>query len=233
MTHRYITVSYDLYADNDAGIHELLEQAPEQYPFQFITNMGMALEAFEQHVGNLEEGNEFDFTLTVEEGYGPYQPEYVIEVPKASFCVDGKFADDAVYPGSIIPLVNEDGVRFNGLVTDVKENTVTVDLNEHYAGKELHFKGRVITAREATDAEITEAINALSGEGCGGGCSGCHGGCHNGDGGDEGCCGNHGKHHHGDGECCGGNGKHHHGDGECCGGHGKHHHGDGECCNKH
>ena len=126
MTHRYITVSYNLYADNDAGIHELLEQAPEQYPFQFITNMGMALDAFESRIAALSENEEFDFTLSVEEGYGPYLPEYVIQVPKASFFVNGKFAEDAVYPGSIIPLVNEEGMRFHGLVTEIKGDTVVV-----------------------------------------------------------------------------------------------------------
>ena len=200
MTHRYITVSYNLYADNDAGIHELLEQASEQYPFQFITNMGMALDAFESRIADLSENEEFDFTLSVEEGYGPYLPEYVIQVPKASFFVNGKFAEDAVYPGSIIPLVNEEGMRFHGLVTEIKGDTVVVDLNEHYAGKALHFKGRVITAREATDEEIKEAINALTGEGCGGGCSGCHGGCCHGE--DEGAqCGCQGN-GHGEGGCC-------------------------------
>ena len=201
MTHRYITVSYNLYADNDAGIHELLEQAPEQYPFQFITNMGMALDAFESRIANLSENEEFDFTLSVEEGYGPYDPAYIIEVPKSSFFVNGKFAEDVVYPGSVIPLVNDEGMRFHGLVTDIKENTVVVDVNERYAGKALHFKGRVITAREASDEEIKEAINALTGGGCGGGCSGWHGG---------GCC-------HGEDEgaqCeCQGNG---HDKGGCC-----------------
>lgn len=192
MTHRYITVSYDLYADNDAGIHELLEQAPAEYPFQFITNLGMALEAFEKHVGELNAGDAFDFTLSVDEAYGPYDPERVVEVSKEMFCIDGKFADDAVFPGNIIPLMNEDGMRFHGLVTDVKKDTVVIDLNEIHAGKELHFKGQVVTAREATNDELQQAFNALAG----GGCGGCGGGCHGDCGGD---CGG-----HEDGGCCGG-----------------------------
>ena len=178
MTHRYITVSYDLYADNEAGIHELLEQAPEQYPFQFITNLGMALDSFEKHVSELNSGDAFDFTLSVDEAYGPYDPERVIEVSKEMFTIDGKFAEDAVYPGNIIPLMNEDGMRFHGLVSEVKAETVVLDLNEIHAGKELHFKGHVITAREATNEELQQAFNALAGGGCGGcGGGGCNGGC--------------------------------------------------------
>ena len=193
MTHKYITVAYDLYADNEAGIHELLEQAPAEYPFQFITNLGMALEAFESRVADLNAGDEFDFTLSVEEGYGPYDPERVVEVSKEMFTIDGKFADDAVYPGNIIPLMNEDGMRFHGLVAEVKDSTVVLDLNEIHAGKELHFKGRVTNAHEATNEELQQAFNALAGGGCGGCSGGCEGGCGGNCGGDcgEGGCGGH------------------------------------------
>lgn len=188
MTHKYITVSYDLYADNENGIHELIEQAPEQYPFQFITNLGMALESFEAQIAPLNEGDEFDFVIAMDDAYGPYDPERVIEVPKEAFCIDGKFAADQIYPGNIIPLVNEEGMRFYGLVNDVKEKSVVIDLNEIHAGKDLHYKGRVVTAREATNAELQEAFNALAGGGCGGcggGCEGgCGGGCH-----EDGCGG--------------------------------------------
>lgn len=189
MNHKYITVAYDLYADNEEGIHELLEQAPAEYPFQFITNLGMALESFEKHVADLNAGDEFDFTLSVEEGYGPYDPERVIEVSKEMFCIDGKFAADAVYPGNIIPLMNEDGMRFHGLVTDVKDSTVVLDLNEIHAGKELHFKGRVTNAHEATNEELQQAFNALAGGGCGGCGGGCHGGECGGCGSEGGCGG--------------------------------------------
>lgn len=188
MTHKYITVAYDLYADNDAGIHELLEQAPAEYPFQFITNLGMALEAFESRVADLNAGDEFDFTLSVEEGYGPYDPERVVEVSKKMFTIDGKFADDAVYPGNIIPLMNEDGMRFHGLVAEVKDSTVVLDLNEIHAGKELHFKGRVTNAHEATNEELQQAFNALAGGGCGSCGGGCGGNC-----GEGGCGGNCGE----------------------------------------
>ena len=32
---RYITVAYKLYSDNEQGIHEIFEEAPEAHPFQF------------------------------------------------------------------------------------------------------------------------------------------------------------------------------------------------------
>ncbi len=189
--HKYITVAYSLYTDNSEGVHELVEQAPVEHPFQFITELGVALEAFEAKLKDLNAGDEFDFTLSVEEAYGPYEQEHVIELPKSTFMLNGRFQNDVIFEGAVIPLVNADGNRFQGLVLEVKEDVVIIDLNHPLAGKELHFKGSVVTSREATDAEVTALIKMMSGEGgCGCGC-GCDGGC---DGGcdSEGCgCGDH------------------------------------------
>lgn len=189
--HKYITVAYSLYTDNSEGVHELVEQAPVEHPFQFITELGVALEAFEAKLKDLNAGDEFDFTLSVDEAYGPYEQEHVIELPKSTFMLNGRFQKDVIFEGAVIPLVNADGNRFQGLVLEVKDEVVIIDLNHPLAGKELHFKGSVVTSREATDAEVTSLIKMMSGEGgCGCGC-GCEGGC---DGGcdSEGCgCGDH------------------------------------------
>jgi FKBP-type peptidyl-prolyl cis-trans isomerase SlyD len=189
--HKYITVAYSLYTDNSEGVHELVEQAPVEHPFQFITELGVALEAFEAKLKDLNAGDEFDFTLSVDEAYGPYEQEHVIELPKSTFMLNGRFQNDVIYEGAVIPLVNADGNRFQGLVLEIKEDVVIIDLNHPLAGKELHFKGSVVTSREATDAEVTALIKMMSGEGgcgCGCGCDGgCEGGCDS-----EGCgCGDH------------------------------------------
>lgn len=203
--HKYITVAYELYADNEKGIHELIEKAPAEHPFQFISGLGVALEAFENNVKDLEEGGAFDFTLSVDEAYGPYVDEHVIELDKQIFTIDGHFDKQTIYPGNVIPLVNEDGNRFQGLILEVKEDKVVVDLNHPLAGKALHFRGSVVTSREATEAEVQGMLNMMSGEGCSCGCGDDHCGC-----GDDHCgCGDdhcgHGEHH--EGHCgCG----HHH-----------------------
>lgn len=196
--HKYVTVAYDLFTDNDKGIHEIVEQAPAEHPFQFISGMGITLDSFEQQILGLNEGDDFDFVLKVDDAYGPYMDEHVIELGKDIFSVDGHFDKERVYPGAVLPLVNADGNRFDGLVVDVKDNTVIIDLNHPLAGKDLHFKGKVVTLRDATDEEVEGMVNLMSGEGCGCGCEGCgdehdheHGHCHHG-------------HDHKEGGCCGG-----------------------------
>ena len=139
MSHKYITVAYELYTDNEKGIHELVEKTTVEHPFQFISGMGVALDSFEDRISALAEGEDFDFVLNVEEAYGPYMEEHVLELDKQMFCVNDHFDKEMVYPGAVLPLVNADGNRFQGLVLEVKENVVVIDLNHPLAGKDLHF----------------------------------------------------------------------------------------------
>ena len=67
---KYVTVAYKLFTKNDKGITELVEEAPAEHPYQFITDMGITLDAFEEKVKNLNSGDKFDFTLSVDEAYG-------------------------------------------------------------------------------------------------------------------------------------------------------------------
>lgn len=193
VSNKYVTVAYELYSDNEKGIHELIEKAPVEHPFQFITGMGVALDSFEEKILQLAQGDNFDFTLSVDNAYGPYVDEHVLSLDKQMFCVDGRFDKDMVYPGAVLPLVNADGNHFQGLVLEVKDDKVVVDLNHPLAGKDLHFKGTVVTLRDATTEEIQGLINMMSGEGCGCGCEDCGDECH------------HDHHHEHGGEChCGG-----------------------------
>lgn len=183
---KYITVAYELYTDYD-GQRELVEKAPAEHPFQFISDMGTTLDAFEAQIKPLQKGDKFNFTLSVEEAYGEYEQERVLELSKDMFKINGHFDKEHIYPGSIVPLMNAEGARFNGTIVDVQENTVTVDLNHPLAGKALNFIGEVTESREATKDEIQGMLNMLSGEGgCGcGSCGGC--GCDD----DDDCCGGH------------------------------------------
>lgn len=194
---KYIKVSYSLYTVSDEGKQDLVERATESHPFQFISGMGVALDAFEQHVVELEEGEEFNFVLTQDEAYGPYEEEHVLDLQKEMFCIDGHFDAQNIFPGAFVPLMNEDGNHFQGKIVEVGENTVKVDLNHPLAGQTLQFKGRILESREATNKEIEGLLNMMSSDGCG--CEDCN-------------C----EHHHHDeknGKC--GCGHHHHENGHC------------------
>lgn len=190
---KYITVAYELYTDFD-GKRELVEKASVEHPFQFISDLGTTLDAFEAHIKPLRKGEKFDFTLSVEEAYGKFEQERVIDVSKDVFKVNGHFDNEHIYPGSVVPLMNADGARFNGTIVEINKDTVTIDLNHPLAGKALNFVGEVTENRDATRDEIQGMLNMLSGEG-GCGCGSCGGGCGDDD------CGCNSRHEHGCGHC--------------------------------
>ena len=188
---KYVAVAYDLFAIDETGRH-LVERAPENEPFVFLSGFGIALEAFEKELVGLETGSDFNFTLTTEQGYGLYDEERVLELDRDLFTIDGRFDRERIFIDAIVPLQNQEADRFMARVIDIRDQVVVVDLNHPLAGKELNFQGTVVENRPATDDEIQKLIRQLTGEGCGG-CSGCGGDdCCNADG--EGCgkkaCGN-------------------------------------------
>lgn len=201
---KYIAVAYQLYT-NENGKTNLVEKTSDDKPFQFISGFGLTLDAFEQAIEPLNEGDNFDFTLEPAQAYGEHDPEHVVDLDKQIFSVNGHFDSDHIYKDAIVPLMNEDGNRFYGHVLAITDDKVKMDLNHPLAGKTLNFKGAVLASREATNEEIQSLMSHLSDEGgCGGGCEGCGGGCGGHD--HEGCGGGHhegGCGHHHDGGCCG------------------------------
>ncbi|MBQ7181068.1 MAG: peptidylprolyl isomerase [Bacteroidaceae bacterium] len=185
-SYKYITVAYKLFAPMEGNDHELIEEATPDRPFQFISGMGLALDAFERIITATEKGATFDFTLSIDEAYGPYVEEGVQKLARSVFEIDGRLNKKYIFEGAVVPLQNADGERFNGTITEIGENEITVDLNHPLAGKPLNFVGTVTENREATNEEIQEMVKAMS-SGCGN-CSGCGGGdCESGCGGCNGC----------------------------------------------
>lgn len=189
-----VNAEYELYVDGENGELELMERATSEQPLNFIYGIGMMLPKFEQNLNGLETGDSFDFTISNEEAYGPYDDEAVIELERAVFEIDGKLDEEMVFEGNVVPLMDSEGNRLQAQVVSVNDTHITVDLNHPLAGENLHFKGKVIEVREATEEEL----NALLGGG--GGC-GCGGNCGDGCGDDCGCDDDH-NHSHGCGCGC-------------------------------
>ncbi|MGI6222562.1 MAG: FKBP-type peptidyl-prolyl cis-trans isomerase [Prevotella sp.] len=200
-----IAVSYELH-DSGTADNALIEKTEEGRPFVFMSNSNMVLDDFERAIAPLKKGDNFDFTLTPDRAYGEYVAERVIDLDKQLFFVDGKFDDEHIKVGGVVPLQNDNGDRFMGSVVEIGDDKVKIDLNHPLAGKSLHFTGSVLENRPATEEELKQLEQMMKG-GCGGGCSDCEG-C----GGEGNCegggCG--GDHHEGGGHCEG----HHHG-GHC------------------
>ena len=170
---RYYRLSYELHiTEGDQQEPMLVEKTNKDNPFEFVTGLGFTLPDFEASVESLQTGDKFEFTIPKEKAYGEYDESRVKTLPKDIFHDDhGHFDIDSIYPGNVIPMVNEEGMQFEGLIKEVGADNVVVDFNHALAGADLHFRGEILDAHEATPQEITAFVNVMSGE-----CSGCEGG---------------------------------------------------------
>lgn len=185
-----VSAEYELYVDGEVeGELEMMEKATAEQPLSFIYGVGMMLPKFEENIFGLAVGDTFDFVISNEEAYGPYEDENVLDLDRSIFEIDGKLDTEVVFEGNVVPLMDNEGHRINAQVVEVTDTHVKVDLNHPLAGENLHFKGSILEVREATEKELA----ALTGGGCGSGGCGCgDGGCGDGSCGDEeegGSCG--------------------------------------------
>jgi FKBP-type peptidyl-prolyl cis-trans isomerase SlyD len=182
-----VTLTYNLRIDDENG--ELVEQATDEKPLEFLYGAGVMLPKFESQLAGLSEGEPFTITLNKNEAYGDVNEEAVVELPRNVFLVDGKFDDELIKVGNAVPMMSSNGQRLNGLVLELTDETVKMDFNHPLAGEDLYFSGMVLGVREASDMELANILGTADS-----GCSTCS---------TSGSCSTEHDHDHGGGCGCG------------------------------
>ena len=153
---------------------KVVDQTTKERPLDYIHGTGSLLPKLEAAIEGMEPGDRFDVTLSPADGYGEVDPSRILDLPKSAFEVNGEVREDLLVPGNTIPMLNSMGGVIPGVVLEVSEDSVKMDLNHQMAGKTLHFTGEVLAVREATEKELTEGLHGEFVHSCG--CGGCHGG---------------------------------------------------------
>ncbi|HAF28476.1 MAG TPA: peptidylprolyl isomerase [Bacteroidales bacterium] len=149
---KVVTLVYELRVDNSEG--DIVETVKEDKPFVFLYGAGLMLPKFEEHLKGLKAGDKFEFTLKCDDAYGQASEDAVMELPKNIFEVEGTIEEGLLEEGNVIPMQNNDGNKFNGVIMEVKDETVTMDFNHPLAGDDLHFTGNIVEIRDASKEEI-------------------------------------------------------------------------------
>ena len=149
-----VSVNYHLTGKLGDGAEELIEQTSVEKPFVFLYGTGGILEDFEKNLNGKKAGDTFDFHIKADKAYGTHNPEYVAEIPKEAFHVDGKFDSERVIAGAELPMLDSEGHQMHGLVVEVSDIHVVMDFNHPLAGYDLHFAGSILEVRDATPEEL-------------------------------------------------------------------------------
>ena len=147
----------------------IADKAAKENPMKFLFGSGELLPEFENNIEGMQPGDDFDFVIEAEKGYGKYDEEAIAELEKDLFSQDGEFADDVVKIGERIRMQDGDNILY-GTVVSISESTVKMNFNHPLAGCDLHFTGTILGVREAGPEDSV-------------GCSDCSGCCCN----DYGC----------------------------------------------
>lgn len=127
--------------DVDVALGEDAYDGNRDYePLEFEVGAGGVFDAVDEAVREMEPGDARELTLDPDDAFGPYRDERVVEVPREG--LEERSGVEAA-PGEIV--VSDAGD--SGWVTDVSEDTATVDFNHELADERLDVELRVLEAR--------------------------------------------------------------------------------------
>lgn len=111
------------------------DSTSEEEPFEFTLGQGKVIPGFEDAVIGMEEGETKTVSIPAENAYGPHREGNVIVVEKSQF-------PSNINPqvGMMLQLRLDEGKTTNAFITEVADETVTLDGNHPLAGKDLVFE---------------------------------------------------------------------------------------------
>lgn len=103
-------------------------------PLEFEVGSGQVIPGFEKAVEGMAVGDQKSVNIPPEEAYGPRHDQMVQEMPKSAL-------PDDIDPeeGMALRAQQPDGKVINLTVTEVGDDTITVDANHPLAGQALNF----------------------------------------------------------------------------------------------
>ena len=103
-------------------------------PLGFTLGSGEVIPGFDQGVAGMDVGETKTIEIPAEEAYGAYRDDLALQVPRDQFP-----EDIAPEVGQQLQLGMADGGTLSVVVTEINDETVTLDANHPLAGKDLTF----------------------------------------------------------------------------------------------
>ena len=121
------------YVDECEGDSSGCNSRPTE-PMEFVIGDGNLIPKFEQAVIGLEPGQRIEVKIASDDAYGPRADEMVAVIERSEL-------PEGISPeeGQQMEVVLQDGTPLPVLVTEVTDNTVTLDANHPLAGMDLSF----------------------------------------------------------------------------------------------
>lgn len=139
-----VSMEYTLHVEG-----ELLDSSEGQGPLQFLTGYGNIISGLEHEMMGMKVGESKDVVVQPVDGYGEYDDEAFMDVPRNQFPKEMAVAVD-----SELTVRDDSGNARYARVENIEGEVVTLNFNHPLAGDELHFHVKVVALREPTAEEL-------------------------------------------------------------------------------
>ncbi len=139
-----VTMHYTLTLDDG----EKVDSSVGREPLVYLHGAQNIVPGLERQMAGKAAGDKFEVKVTPEEGYGPR-----VEGAEKVVGRDELPPELEVQVGMPLSAQTSDGAEVTLYVTEVSEESITVDMNLPLSGKNLNFDIEVVEIRPATDEE--------------------------------------------------------------------------------
>jgi FKBP-type peptidyl-prolyl cis-trans isomerase SlyD len=139
-----VSMEYTLTVDG-----EVLDSSKDAGPLQFLAGYDNIVPGLEREMVGMKIGESKDVLVLPEDGYGEFDEEAFMEVPRSEFP-----SDMELEAGLELNVSDEEGQHQLAFVESFNDETVRLDFNHPLAGAELQFNVKVVALREATKEEL-------------------------------------------------------------------------------
>ena len=139
-----VSMEYTLHVDG-----ELLDSSDGQGPLQFLAGYGNIIPGLEEEMRGMKIGDSKDVVVEPKNGYGEFDDEAFMKVPRTDFPKDMPMEVDTE-----LTVRDEEGNSRYARVDSIEDDNVTLNYNHPLAGDELRFHVKVVALREPTEEEL-------------------------------------------------------------------------------
>jgi FKBP-type peptidyl-prolyl cis-trans isomerase SlyD len=139
-----VSMEYTLKIDG-----EVIDSSEGHDPLEFLAGHSNIISGLESEMIGMKVGESKDVIVAPTDGYGEYDDEAYLDVPKGQFP-----KDMPVEEGLELTVRDDAGQARYARIESVEGETVRLNFNHPLAGDELHFNVKVVNLREPTGEEL-------------------------------------------------------------------------------
>ena len=113
----------------------VFDSSPEGEPLEFTVGEGEVIPGFDKAVDGMSEGETRTVSIPPDEAYGNHRDDLVAVIGREQ--LPREIDPEA---GMMLEMSRDDGIVTNVTITEIGDDTVTLDANHELVGKKLNFE---------------------------------------------------------------------------------------------